>query len=85
MPSLRFQTHDQPGHRQGALSVTRCSYRRAEGGVTEFVPQDYSEEHLLQIGGQLAAGVPYEYNELRLGKLLAQGEAVGSVNGKALL
>jgi hypothetical protein len=50
-----------------------------------LVPEDYSEERLLQIGSQLAAGTTYEYDDTRLSKLLAQGEAVRSVNGKALL
>ena len=51
----------------------------------EFVPEDYSEEHLLQIGSGIAAGILYEYNDARLSKLLAQAEAVSSVNSRALL
>ena len=50
-----------------------------------FVPGDYSEQRLLQIGSQLASGSMYEYDETRLSKLLAQGEAVRSVNHKVLL
>ena len=50
-----------------------------------FVPEDYSEERLLQIGSQLASGLTYEYNVARLAKLRAQGEAVARVNVRALL
>jgi hypothetical protein len=68
-----------------SLYLSRGVYTDEERADSpHFVPEDYSEERLVQIGSELAAGVPYKYNEARLAKLVAQGEAVKSVNGRVL-
>src|SRR5262245_18394539 len=79
---FRPQTTEQIAKSQYLSRGVFSAEERAE--TPGLVPEDYSEQRLLDIGSEIAAGRPYNYDEQRLRVLLDQARAVASVDRKRL-